>query len=60
MPCALRRDGAEHWADFKLMGDDAPGMGAAVTIQLGFVQSVVPGKEALEAQALFGEIVERL
>ncbi len=35
--------GAERWGDY-------------VTIHLGFVQGIVPEKEALESQALWGEI----
>ena len=52
--------GAERWADLMLMGDEPPVVGDYVTIHLGFVQGVVPEKEALEAQALFGEIAETL
>ncbi len=52
--------GAERWADLMLMGDAPPVVGDYVTIHLGFVQQVVPEKEALEAQALFGEIAETL
>lgn len=48
--------GAERWADLMLMGDSPPAVGDYVTIHLGFVQDVVPEREALEAQALFGEI----
>ena len=52
--------GAERWADLMLMGDEPPAVGDYVTIHLGFVQQVVPEKDALEAQALFGEIAETL
>lgn len=52
--------GAERWADLMLMGDEPPAVGDYVTIHLGFVQQVVPEAEALEAQALFGEIADVL
>ena len=52
--------GAERWADLMLMGDSPPAVGDYVTIHLGFVQDVVPEKDALEAQALFGEIADVL
>lgn len=48
--------GQERWAELMLMGDEPPGIGDYVAIQLGFVQRVVPEREALEAYGLIGEI----
>jgi hydrogenase expression/formation protein HypC len=52
--------GQERWADLTLMGDALPAIGDYVSVHLGFVQRVVPEAEALEAQALFGEILDAL
>ncbi len=48
--------GAERWADLMLVADAPPKVGDYVTIHLGFVQGIVPEREALESQALWGEI----
>jgi hydrogenase expression/formation protein HypC len=52
--------GQERWVDLTLMGDAPPSVGEYVTVHLGFAQRVVPEADALEAQALFGEIIEAL
>ncbi len=52
--------GQERWADLTLMGENPPALGEYVVIHLGFVQRVVPEKDALESYALFGEIIEAL
>lgn len=52
--------GQERWVDLTLLGDAPPAPGDYVTVHLGFAQRIVPEAEALEAQALFGEILEAL
>lgn len=52
--------GQERWADLMLMGDAPLAVGEYVTIELGFVQRVVPEAEALESHALFREILDAL
>lgn len=50
--------GSERWADMTLYTGPAPQLGDYVTVQLGFLQRVVPEDEAREALALFDEILE--
>ncbi len=52
--------GEERWADLTLIDPSALGPGDYVTIQFGFVQRTVPEAEALEAHALFREILDKL
>ena len=52
--------GEERWVDLTLMSDVPPAVGAYVQVSLGFAQREVPEAEALEAYALFGEILDAL
>ncbi len=49
--------GVERWADLTLMAETLPKVGEYVAIHLGFVQRIVSQKAALEAQALFSDII---
>jgi len=52
--------GEERWADLTLMTDAPPKVGEYILIQLKFAQKVVPEEEALQAYALFDEILDTL
>lgn len=52
--------GEERWVDLTLMADIALEVGTYVQVSLGFAQREVPEHEALEAYALFGEILDAL
>jgi hydrogenase expression/formation protein HypC len=52
--------GEERWVDLRLMAGAPPREGDYVRINRGFAQDVVPEAEALEAYALFADILATL
>ncbi len=49
--------GEERWVDLRLMPGARPGIGDYVQINRGFAQDIVPAAEALQAYALFEEML---
>lgn len=52
--------GHERFADLMLLTGETPKVGDYIQVHLGFAQRIVPQADALEAYALFGEILDRL
>lgn len=52
--------GEERWVDLMLMADAPPTVGEYIQVSLGFAQNVVSEADALQAYALFDEILVAL
>ncbi len=52
--------GEERWADLMLLKEDLPVVGEYIQISLGFAQTVVPERDALQAYEMFDEILQAL
>ncbi|MBZ0129619.1 MAG: HypC/HybG/HupF family hydrogenase formation chaperone [Rhodobacteraceae bacterium] len=52
--------GQERFADLMLLEGESAKVGDYISVHLGYAQRIIPEADALEAYALFGEILERL